>query len=342
MDLETYGWDKFFASNFAAHAERGLKAGRVYLEDRRTFWLYTEEGELRAQVSGRLAHHSRSRADLPAVGDWVAYDMKAAEKTRTSIHAVLPRISKFSRKVAGSAHEEQIVGANIDTVFLVSGLDNDFNLRRIERYLVMVAASGSNALIVLNKADLCDDLEKRLADVRSVARDVPVVAISAKAGSGMDSLEEFLGAGETVALIGSSGVGKSSIVNNLLGYRRQDVGEVRESDDRGTHTTTKRELMVLPSGSLILDTPGMRELQFWFNVDSLDEVFDDVAELAAKCFYSDCDHSATADCSIQQALATGELEETRWESYKKLATELEAIAEDQRTKSSRRSPRTKK
>lgn len=335
MDLAVYGWNEFFAEGLAAYQKRGLKAGRVYMEDRRSFWLYTSEGELRAQVSGRLAYDSASRADLPAVGDWVVYETKG-EQARTSIHAVLPRSSKFSRKVAGSAMAEQIVGANIDTVFLVSGLDNDFNVRRIERYLVMVAASGSKAVIVLNKADLCDDLDAKVEEVRSIAPDVPVAAISAKGGIGLDALDEFVVSGETVALIGSSGVGKSSIANHLLGYRRQDVKEVRSGDDRGMHTTTRRELMVLPNGALIMDTPGMRELQFWFDSDALDEVFDDVAGLALKCHYSDCAHSATADCAIQQALASGELDGARWESYKKLEAELGALVEEQQRRTSRK------
>jgi ribosome biogenesis GTPase len=327
--LEKYGWNEHFAESFAEYAERGFMAGRVYTEDRRSFWLYTNDGEVRAQVSGKFAFQSASRADLPAVGDWVVFKTKTGE-AKAFIHAVLPRSSKFSRKAAGTAHEEQVVGTNIDTVFLVSGLDNDFNLRRIERYLVMVAASGSEAVVVLNKADLCVDLDSKIEEVTRIAPQVPIVAASARDGKDLDLLQAYAATGKTVALIGSSGVGKSTIVNHLLGYGRQSVQEVRAGDDRGMHTTTKRELMMLPNGGLIIDTPGMRELQLWINAEGLEKSFEDIADLSARCFYRNCDHDGTRDCAVKEALVSGELDTARWESFKKLQNELALMTKDHR------------
>jgi ribosome biogenesis GTPase len=241
----------------------------------------------------------------------------------------LPRKTKFSRKVPGSSVEEQIVATNIDTVMLVSGLDNDFNLRRIERYLVMVSASGAKCVIVLNKADLCVDLDSRIDEVKRIAPNVPVIPISAKRDEHLTALAGYIKEGETVALLGSSGVGKSTITNHLLGGERQKVQEVREGDDRGRHTTTKRELIVLPDGGLIIDTPGMRELQLWVSEEGLENSFEDIEALTAQCFYSNCEHNNTRGCAIEAALTNGGLDHERWENYNKLQKELDYITEKQ-------------
>lgn len=326
MKLEQLGWNTFFEENFREYADRGYGVGRVYLENRRSFWLYTEAGEIKADVSGRMAYHSDTRADFPAVGDWVVFRLKEDEN-KAIIHAILPRKSKFSRKVPGSTIEEQIVATNIDTVMLVSGLDNDFNIRRIERYLVMVSASGADPVVVLNKADLCDDLDVKVAEVKKIAPNIPIVPVSATHDKHLDTLSDYLKLGKTIALIGSSGVGKSTITNHLIGDERQKVQEVREGDDRGRHTTTKRELIVLPHGGLIIDTPGMRELQLWVSEEGLDSSFEDVEALTAQCAYSDCAHNGIAGCAIERALADGSLDPERWDSHNKLRKELAYITE---------------
>lgn len=326
MELEHLGWNNFFEKNFRNCADQGYGVGRVYLENRRSFWLYTKVGEIKADVSGKMIYQADSRSDFPAVGDWVVFRLQE-DKGKAIIHSILPRKSKFSRKVPGSSIEEQIVATNIDTVMLVSGLDNDFNLRRIERYLVMVSASGAKSVILLNKADLCVDLESRLAEVKRIAPSVPVIPISATHDEQLTAFDSFIKEGETVALLGSSGVGKSTITNHLLGGERQKVQEVRMGDDRGRHTTTKRELIVLPNGGLIIDTPGMRELQLWVSEEGLENSFEDIDAFTAQCFYSNCEHNNTRGCAIEAALEDGSLDHARWENHNKLQKELAYITE---------------
>jgi ribosome biogenesis GTPase len=235
---------------------------------------------------------------------------------------VLPRRTLFARRAAGRREDRQPIAANIDLVFLVCGLDGDFNLRRLERYLTLAAESGAAAVVVLNKSDLCADLAGRMAETMRVAGETPIVPVNTRTADGIAPLRAFLGTGRTVALLGSSGVGKSSIVNCLVGDNLLRTAAVRESDSRGRHTTTHRELIVLPEGGALIDTPGMRELQLWATEDSLDQVFDEVAELAASCRFSDCSHTGDAGCAVQEALADGRLAADRWASYLKLRTEV--------------------
>lgn len=272
-----------------------------------------------AKVAGRLRHTARNGLDFPAVGDWVAAAIPSGPG-QAVIQGVLPRFSKFSRKVAGGVTEEQVVAANVDTVFLVSALTQEFNPRRIERYLVMAWESGANPVIVLNKVDLSPGFEVSLASLGALIAAVPVHAVSAVTGLGLPELSAYLAPGQTVALLGSSGVGKSSLINRLCAGACQTVQGVR-IDDRGRHTTTMRQLLPVPSGGLILDTPGMRELQLWEGPAGLDMTFGEVSELAARCRFHDCRHHGEPDCAVRQALQDSTLARERFESYLKLQRE---------------------
>ena len=324
MNLELLGWESFFSKNFSSQFQDGYTVGRVAVEQKNTYILYTEFGELSAEVSGKMRHQASGRQDFPAVGDWVAFSRSGGE-SRAIIQKILPRKSKFSRKTVGAVTDEQIVATNINTVFLVSGLDKDFNKRRIERYLILVWESGANPVIVLNKADLCDEVEQRQAEVEAIASGVPIIVLSAVENKGLDGLIPYLGTGQTVALIGSSGVGKSTITNQLVGQDIQAVQSVRLGDNRGRHTTTHRELIILPSGGLLIDTPGMREIQMWGSVDGLQETFADIESLATLCRFRNCKHEKEPGCAVQQALLDGTLDEERFGNYQKLQQELDYL-----------------
>jgi ribosome biogenesis GTPase len=321
MHLQSLGWSDFFASSFEPYRQQGFTVGRVAIEHRNTYVLYSEHGELWAEISGKLRHSATERQDFPAVGDWVVIRTSKSEQ-RAIIHEILPRKSKFSRQTAGAITEEQIVATNIDTVFLVSGLDGDFNPRRIERYLILAWESGAHPVIVLNKADLCHNLEDCLDKVEAVALGVPIVVLSAAHNQGLDALTPYLQVGQTVALLGSSGVGKSTLSNQLMGEAVQAVQSVREGDDRGKHTTTYRELILLPHGGLIIDTPGMREIQIWAANESLQETFADIEALAQQCRFRDCQHSQEPGCAVQQSLSEGRLDYSRFLNYQKLQKEM--------------------
>ena len=321
MRLEDFGWCDFFAQNFRQFVADGLTPARVTAQHGKTYKLNDGAHELLAETAGRLRYHADSPADLPAVGDWVATEVRADEG-RATIHAVLPRRTAFSRKVSGRRQDEQVVAANLDRVFLITGLDGDFNLRRIERYLAMAWESGAAPVVVLNKADLCADIPGVLAAAEAVAIGTPIHAISALTGDGLDSLDLYLVPGQTIALLGSSGVGKSTLVNRLLGEELLATQPVREHDSRGRHTTTHRQLLALPGGALLVDTPGMRELQLWVADDGVATAFDDVESLAPACRFRDCRHQQEPGCAVQQAVADGQLDAERVESYHKLQREL--------------------
>ena len=329
--LETYGWDDFFAEGFAPYEAEGFEAGRVFLQHNRIYMLYTASGETVAEATGRLRYNARGAEDFPAVGDWVAIRRTTGED-KSKIHEVLPRRSKFSRKAAGRETEEQIVAANVDTVFLVMGLDNDYNPRRAERYLIMAWESGAQPVVVLNKSDLVEDAEQLRAEIELIAPGAPVLFLSAKRSEGVEQLLPYITRGRTVALMGSSGAGKSTIVNRLLGGEVQRTQEVRVGDERGRHTTTHRELFVLPEGGLVLDTPGMRELQLLVSEKGLRETFEDIEEIAGECRFSDCSHVSEPGCAIRAALESGALDAERYGNYRKMQAEMRhtATLQDQR------------
>ncbi|MBP3041272.1 ribosome small subunit-dependent GTPase A [Bacillaceae bacterium Marseille-Q3522] len=295
--------------------------GRVAMEHKNLYKVWTEAGELLCEISGKLSYTATERADYPAVGDWVVLHARIAE-SRGTIYAVLPRKSKFSRKTAGLTTDEQIIAANIDTVFLVQSLNEDLNLRRIERYLLLTWESGANPIIVLTKSDLCGNLPEILEKIETVALGVTVIPISVFANENLAELTPFLQKGKTIALLGSSGVGKSTLTNFLLHEERQAVQSIREADGKGKHTTTHRELFLLPQGCVLIDTPGMREIQLWDSEEGISQTFADIEELASKCRFRDCKHEEEPGCAVKEAIAKNRLSEERFLSYKKLLREL--------------------
>lgn len=318
--LESIGASADVYAAFAPHSSQGLTLGRVAVAIRDQYRILTASGESHAEASGALLYMAAGAADLPAVGDWVA--ARAVSSEQAIIQAVLPRRTWFSRRAAGNREDEQIIAANVDTVFLVTALDHDFNLRRMERYLTLARESGADPVIVLNKADLCDDIPAFIGQIRRIAVDTPVVAISAKSGGGIAPILPFLGDGRTIALLGSSGVGKSTLLNRIIGGERQRTQEVRESDSRGRHTTTHRELIPLEGGGAVIDNPGMRELQLWASQGSLDGAFGDIAKCAEGCHFADCTHESEPGCAVRAALEDGSLDADRWASYLKLRAEV--------------------
>lgn len=319
-DLARLGWTPGRDEEMVPHADQGRTAARVAVQQRGAYVVYTKDGDRPAEVTGRLRHEAAGPAGLPAVGDWVAVaDAPGADAA--TIHAVLRRETAFSRKAAGEASVEQVVAANVDVVLLVSAFGPELNARRIERYLAAGWESGAEPVLVLNKSDLADDLAGAVAEAEAVASGVPVHAVSAEEGAGIDELAAYAEDNRTVALLGSSGVGKSSLVNRLLGRERQEVAGLR-GDGRGRHTTTYRELLPLPGGGLVLDTPGLRELALWDAEAGVDETFADVGELAAGCRFADCAHEAEPGCAVLAAVADGRLDEARLASYRKLQREL--------------------
>jgi len=318
-DLTAYGWTPALAAAFEPYGARGYQPGRVSLEHTHIYRVITAQDEVLARVAGRLRHHAGTRADFPAVGDWVALEPSAHDGD-ARINAVLPRTSRFSRRAAGDATEEQVVAANIDTVFLVAGLDHDFNPRRLERYLIVAWESGASPVIVLNKADLVEDAAASVDAVRAFVTTVPVYAVSCRAPETLAPLGAHLGFGRTGALLGSSGVGKSTIVNRLVGHDLLPTNDVRESDSRGRHTSSSRQLVLLPGGGLLIDTPGMRELQLW-DSGGWTETFADITALAESCRFRDCRHQGEPGCAVVTAVDAGSLPGGRLESYRKLAAE---------------------
>ena len=321
MTLEDLGWNDFFATAFAPYAEQGLVPARVVAQ-KGLNQVSTGEAEHYADLAGKLRHELKGPGSPghPAVGDWVALRPPTGEG-RAMIHAILPRKSKFSRKSAGQKTEEQVVAANVDTIFLVSGLDGDFNPRRIERYLTAAWDSGAQPVVVLNKLDRCEDPETCMLATEAIAMGVPVHRVSARTGENCGELAAYIVPGRTVGFLGSSGVGKSTLINRLLGREAQRTGDVREGDDRGRHTTTHRELFRAPTGGLLVDTPGLREIQLWEGDQGIESAFPEIETLSEDCRFGDCRHQGEPGCAVEAAVAVGALPAERLESYRKLQRE---------------------
>jgi len=318
--IQDYGWSDALRHDFAPYAARDLIPGRVTVQQRGQYGLVTDLGELNGQISGRLARDAES-GGYPAVGDWVALAARPEERAAT-IHAVLPRRTAFMRRAADTIATEQVVAANVDVALLVASMNADFNPRRLERYLASAWQSGAAPVVLLTKADLCADVEAVVTNIRGVAGDAPIHAISSLTGEGLETLMTYLAPGRTAVLVGSSGAGKSTLANALVGAERMVTQAIRESDGQGRHTTSHRELILLPGGGLLLDTPGMRELGLWDSDEGLSATFEDIESLAATCKFGDCSHSNEPGCAVRAALEAGEIDDARWRSYQKLRREL--------------------
>jgi ribosome biogenesis GTPase len=325
--LRLLGWKPFFQLQQAEYPEHFQ--ARVVRQDVDRYQLLGAKGPLIGILPGKTRLTTFSKAELPTVGDWVL--IRKAEESKNGhlvvIERTLERISKFSRKQAGEVNDEQVLAANIDTVFIVTGLDDNFNLNRIERYLIIAAGSGADPVIVLSKSDLCEDISSHIDQVREIAPSVPIHVVSCVTGDGLEDLRHYLSPGETAALLGSSGVGKSTITNYLLGYERILTGEVRAGDGKGRHTTTYRELCPIEGAGMVIDTPGMREIQIWGEEEAILPSFEDIDNLAINCRFNDCQHNAEPDCAVTQAIKTGELQRDRLQTYRKFQLELAQIAE---------------
>ncbi|MBL8770766.1 MAG: ribosome small subunit-dependent GTPase A [Phenylobacterium sp.] len=318
--LDAYGWSDRLQADFEPYAAQGLVPGRIVVQQRGGYRIVTPDGEIEARASGALMRASAD-SERPAAGDWVAVEARPGETTAL-VHAVLPRRTAFIRKASGTRGGAQVVAANADVAFLVASLNADLNLRRLERYLATAYESGADPVVVLTKADIADDAAAQVAEVEAIAVTAPVLAISSKTGEGLDAVAAHLAPGRTAVLLGSSGAGKSTLVNALAGEERMATREIREDDARGRHTTTHRELVLLPSGGLILDTPGMRELGLWNADEGVSATFEDVEALAAACRFADCRHKGEPGCAVRAAIASGELPAERLAAYEKLQAEL--------------------
>ncbi|MFC7686012.1 ribosome small subunit-dependent GTPase A [Ureibacillus sp. GCM10028918] len=328
MNIKLLGFTRFFEDQLSVLLKEkkyeNCVPARVSLEHKHAYRVISEQGEWLASVSGLYAYEAFDRSEYPAVGDWVLIEKMNGEN-RAIIHKLFNRKSQFSRKIAGREIEEQLVATNVDFVLLVMSLNADFNIRRLERYLVAAWDSGATPIVVLTKADLCEDIDRYLKEAQTVAMGVDIFVTSSYTGEGIEQIRPLFREGVTGALLGSSGAGKSTLTNALYGDDKMEVSEVREDDAKGRHTTTHRELVLLPGGGCLIDTPGMRELQLWDQGDSLSSSFQDIEELASTCRYRDCTHKSEPGCSVNSAIDNGDLEYSRLQSYFKLQKELAFI-----------------
>ncbi len=329
MNLNELGWNTFFEKHFEEYKDKYIPA-RVTRHLKHHYQVFCEEGEYTAKIAGSIRHRAKNKGMYPAVGDWVAIKLRKEEET-ARIQEILPRQTKFSRKIILSATDEQVVATNITTVFIVTSLEGekDFNLRRIERYLALAKESGAHPVLLLNKIDVCENYQEYIEKVREIEPTLQIHAVSATEQLGTDELHQYLGKGETVALLGSSGVGKSALINTLTGDYISETGEVREYDGTGRHTTTHRELFWLEGGGALIDTPGMRELQMWTNEKSINDSFSDIIALGEQCRFGDCKHITEPGCAVQNAIESEELDLARYENYLKLKEEFDSLIKKQ-------------
>ncbi len=330
ISLVDLGWDDRFQQAFDLLELHGSVPGRVVSEQRGSYQVLTDRGQLQAEISGKFRNQAEAGDRFPAVGDWVVIGPVPGEP-KGIVHGLLPERSRFSRQVSGGRQrlsggrtQEQVVASNVDTVFIVGAMDGgrSANIRRIERYLTLAWNSGATPVILLNKADLCADVAGFMRSVESVAAGLYVHAVSAKEKTGLEALKSYLQPGKTIAFLGSSGAGKSALINALLGEERLKVGEVRERDHTGRHTTTTRELILMPGGAMVIDTPGMREIQMWAGEDDLVNTFEDIDGLARQCRFKDCRHESEPGCAVKAAIERGDLDRKRFDSCRRLQKEV--------------------
>lgn len=307
-----------------------LQTGRIIAEHRQLYVIHNGKENFLGEVSGKFLFTAERPADYPKVGDWVRF-FRPDPESRAIIQELVPRKSVISRKVSGDRTAEQILAVNVDAVFIVMALDHDYSLRRLERYLTLTWDGGARPVVVLNKSDICEDVEARRLEVEAVAFGAPVCVISAISDSGMDCLSKEIRKEETVCFLGSSGVGKSTIINRLLGEDRQAVQEVRSADAKGRHTTTRRELFALSSGAFLIDTPGLREVGLWSADQGMATGFPEIDDLRAGCFFADCSHTAETGCAVIEALEDGRLSRERYDSFQRLQREHFWLKEKQET-----------
>jgi len=336
MNLSDFGWDDDFENNFKEFRENKLLPARVIESSRLVYKLISGKGEIAGKLSGKFRYNCHSRGDFPTVGDWIAFK-PGQDRGFVSIRGMLQRKSKFSRKVAGKVSDEQVIAANIDTIFIVSGLNQDFNIRRLERYVTLAADSCAEFVFILNKADLCKDVERVATEIKNLFKDTQVYALSALSNRGLGQITGHIKAGKTIVFLGSSGVGKSTIINRLLGEERQKTGHLSEHDGRGRHITTSKNLILLPDGGIVIDTPGLRELQLLCSGEGLKNAFSDIELLAGKCKYKNCTHTNEPGCAVLTAVDEGIIPKKRLDNYHKLKREIEynLFRNDERFKNKR-------
>lgn len=320
MELKKIGFNAFFQKHFEECLFENFSIGRICAEYKENYKLFSELGELNAIIAGKFRNNCERREDFPAIGDWVLFNY-IKNGNKAVIQEILPRKSKFSRKVAGKETQEQIIASNVDFTFIVCALNYDFNLRRIERYLSLVWQSGAIPVIILTKSDLCNNVEEAITEVKNVALGVDIHAISNFSPEGIEVLQKYFSDNKTIVLLGSSGVGKSSLINNLAKEEIMNVNVLRKNIEKGRHTTTHKQMIILPNGGLIIDTPGIRELQLWDAEDGINKAFSDIEELSKSCKFSNCTHTNEPDCAVQKAIFNGFLEENRLGNFLKIQKE---------------------